>query len=180
MKPLDVEPRRIQSNRPTGDYAPAILWSVAEADAFVISLCMPYLVSKWCPTSRPPGLLSVEEKRSQRLVTHKSTGSINSTRTATVAGRCSALFSGALGPTTGESVDWVEMMQSFPTEGRPQHVMVSTKMGTTSSAEAVLRARGSSDSREEGEEANGGILVITEVRREIVYDPNYRVFGASS
>lgn len=82
-----------------------------------------------------------------------------------------------LGPTPGESVDWVERMQSFPTEGRPQHVMASTNMGTISCAEALQRTRASLDSQEEQREVvanGGGILVVTEVWREILPDPNYR------
>lgn len=94
-----------------------------------------------------------------------------------------------LRPTPDESMDWVERMQSFPTEGRPQHVMASTNMGTTSCAEAVLQtSQGDSnlDFPEENQRGNlaaqlerGGIWVVTEVRREVIQDPNYQ-FGAGT
>lgn len=146
---------------------------------------MPYLVSRWCAAPERPALPTTEEKPHPQLSPKTSKKSITSTRARGGSDSGSGLPSSSLGPTPGESVDWVERMQSFPTERRPQRVMVSTNMGTTSCAEALHRTRKSSDSHEhEGVEeqvANGGILVVTEVRREIVRDPNYRpdVCGAS-
>lgn len=147
---------------------------------------MPYLVHKWCAAPERPVLPTTEDKAPPRLSPKTSKKSITSTRArGDSSGDGPGLpSSSCLGPTPGESVNWVERMQSFPTEGRPQHVMISTNMGTTSCAEALRRARTSSDShKHDGAEevANGGILVVTEVWREIVQDPNYRpdVFGTS-
>lgn len=78
-------------------------------------------------------------------------------------------------PTPSESVDWVKRMQSFPTDGRSQRVMVDAKMGTMSCAEALPHQTPEfpSEIPHEGLErntSNGGILVLTEVRREIIQD----------
>lgn len=103
----------------------------------------------------------------------------------------STLIPGGLVPTAEERVDWAETVQSFPTEGRPQARMVSSQMGTTSYAEAVPSSgagrRGASRRRtgsrwerkrqeqavEESRSRQGGILVVTEMRREIVQDPGF-------
>lgn len=42
------------------------------------------------------------------------------------------------------------------------------------------QARGASDDHEVRGSAHGGILVVTEVRREITEDPNFRAYGPSS
>lgn len=85
----------------------------------------------------------------------------------------------------------VEKVQSFPTEGRSQMRMTSSQMGTTSRAEAVhiqrvpsSRRRGrlrqgtgaGAEVNHEGEALrlqHGGILVVTEVRREVMRDPDF-------
>lgn len=78
-------------------------------------------------------------------------------------------------------MDWVERVQSFPTEGRPQVRMAESQMGTTSYAEAVpgrrgrrrKRSRNGSRTREEQGAPQRGIMVVTEVRREIIRDPDF-------
>lgn len=129
---------------------------------------MPYLVSRWRTALHPAPSLTENKRPQQRLSTRTSNCSVSSTRTRGDP----ELFAR---PTPCESVDWVERMQSFPTEGRSQHMIASTNMGTSSCAEA-LRRRSRDPLGDLGcsQVANGGILVVTEVRRESIPDPDYR------
>lgn len=102
-----------------------------------------------------------------------------------------AVLPAALSPTPLEKLDWlarsptpdlplciglklrldvtirIQKLQAFPTEGRSQSRMASSEMGTTSKAEAQ------SVPGQWLHEHLKGILVTTEVKREIVEDPNF-------
>lgn len=105
-----------------------------------------------------------------------------------------------IGPILIETSGRVENIQSFPTAGRPQIQMASSQLGTTSRAEAVSKrapsrrqrgkqrlvteagAEAEAEAEVEGEHKaeelrHGGILVVTEVRREIMRDPNFLPMG---
>lgn len=194
------------------DYAPGIMWSSAEADAFVICLCLP----SW---KKREGAGSSENKpQPGEVATMKPCMSLRKSIEVScqvpvpVEGEVKgeedgegemewALLPGGLVPTAEERVGWAETVKSFPTEGRPKARMLSSQMGTTSYAEAVPSCaagrreasrtrRGSRRDRERGREQKqeqeqeqdktaleksqqGGILVVTEVRREIVQDPDF-------
>lgn len=188
--------------RVADDYAPGIMWSSAEADAFVICLCLP-------SRRKEEGAGSIENQpQPEEAATMKPGESLRESiglsrqSPAPVEGEVmgdvhergevkSAALPSGLVPTAEERVDWVEAMQSFPTEGRPQVRMISSQMGTTSYAEAVPSSgpgrrgasrrrmgsrRGRGREREEKalvESRQEGILVVTEVRREIVQDPDF-------
>lgn len=164
------------------------MWSAAEADAFVMSLCLPSL-ARLAPSLRvSAGKDTCESKPKSisdasmgipkpALEPQEGRGSPRSRATTRVA---LPLFPSVV-TTPKDQNEWTNGVQSFPTEGRSQLHMASCQLGTTSQAGTVQRyktrqggVRKVAPLAQRDEVPHGSILVVTEVRREIAQDPDFQ------